>query len=136
MAHSDHFLPLYDKNGTLYSVMLSADLWLRYHSRLEPIIRNILEDMEPTVRPEPLHEWDDFKAYWDFKYPYCADVRCDNCGKTTHDWLDDPDKPFLLRSAQLGGLAVFTCKNCGATIRKKHFKDHICFEFSKSGCGC
>ena len=136
MAHSDHFLPLYDANGNLYAVLLSSDLWLRYRHKLEPQLQAMLEEMEPTERPEPIHEWDEFKTYWDFKYPYCADVTCGNCGAQTQDWLDDPQKLFRLRSAQLGGLAVFRCNTCGATVRKKHFKDHICFEYSVEACGC
>lgn len=134
MAHSDHFLPLYDKNGTLYSVMLSAELWSKYRFKLQPIIRGMLEEMEPVEKPEPLEEWEDFKKYWDFKYPYEATVRCGNCGAASEDWLNDPQKPFRLKSAQLGGLAVFECKGCGATVRKKHFKDHVCFEHSICGC--
>lgn len=136
MAHSDHFLPLYDSNGTLYAVLLSADLWLRYRHKLEPQVNALLEEMEPTVRPEPLHEWEEFKAYWDFKYPLCADVSCGNCGAHTDNWLEDPQKLFRLRSAQLGGLVVFGCNSCGATVRKKHFKDHVCFEYSIGACGC
>lgn len=130
MPHADHVFSLFDKNGKLHGVMLSAELWNRYQSRLEPLLQSILEDMEPSERPEPLHEWEEFKGYWDFKYPYSAEVECRNCGARTDDWLTDPEKPFRLKSAQLGGLAVFACKQCGATVRKKHFKDHICFEFS------
>ena len=136
MAHSDHFLPLYDKKGNLYAVMLSAELWDRYRAKLDPLIQRLLEEMEPAQRPEPLHQWEEFKEYWDFKYPYCADVQCKNCGAKTEDWTSDAAKPFRLKSAQLGGLAVFHCNACGATVRKKHFKDHMCFEFSLTGCGC
>lgn len=130
MSHSDHFIPLYTKQGDMYAVMLSAELWSKGKRRLEPLVRTLLEAMEPTERPEPLNQWEDFKAYWDFKYPYSAEVSCGNCGAQSADWLNDPEKPFRLKSAQLGGLAVFNCTKCGATIRKKHFKDHVCFEFS------
>lgn len=132
MARADHVLSLFDQNGKLHAVQLSAELWTRYSHRLEPMLETLLEEMEPTERPEPLHEWDAFKTYWDFKYPYSAEVECLNCGAKTHDWLADPTKPFRLKSAQLGGLAVFACKACGATVRKKHFKDHMCFEFSRN----
>lgn len=135
MAHSDHYLPLYDQNGNIYAVMLSAELWNKYRHRLEPLIAGMLEEMEPVEQPEPLHEWDEFKRYWDFAYPYNACVECGNCGARTEDWTTDPAEPFRLRSAQLGGLAVFACKACGATVRKKHFKDHICFEYSAKACG-
>lgn len=135
MAHSDHFLPLYDNKGNLYAVMLSAELWDKNRRKLEPVIRVMLEELEPTEKPEPFHQWEEFMAYWDFKYPYCADVECRNCGSRTDDWRNDPAKPFRLKSAQIGGLAVFHCNACGATVRKKHFKDHMCFEFSLNACG-
>lgn len=136
MAHSDHFLPLYDGKGNLYSVMLSGEFWDRNRAKLDPLIRRMLDEIEPVERPEPLHQWEEFKQYWDFKYPYCADVQCNNCGAKSQDWLNDLQKPFALKSAQIGGLAVFRCNNCGATVRKKHFKDHMCFEFSLPGRGC
>lgn len=136
MAHSDHFLPLYDKNGDLYAVMLSGEFWSRHKKKLEPRILALLEEHDPADREEPLHEWEELKTYWDFKYPYCADVLCRNCGAHTDNWLEDPNKPFTLKSAGFGGLAVFVCNSCGAFVRKKHFKDHMCFEFSLPGCGC
>jgi hypothetical protein len=128
MPKHKHVFSLFDKDGKLHSVVLSAELWNAYRNRLEPVLQTILEDMETPVKPEPLQEWEDFKSFWDFKYPYAADVECRNCGTRTKDWLSDPDKPFRLKSAQLGGLAVFSCTHCGATVRKKHFKDHVCFE--------
>jgi hypothetical protein len=136
MDQSNHFRILYDKDGEVHSVMLSGALWSRSRRRLEALIRAVLEEMEPTPRPEPVNEWEDFKNYWDFSYPLCADVVCGNCGARTDDWLADPTKLFRLKSAQLGGLVVFHCTSCGATVRKKHFKDHICFEFSaNAGAG-
>ena len=130
MPRSDHFLSLYDSSGELYAVLLSADFWSRNRHKLEPLFLSMIEEVEPVVRPEPLQEWDEFKAYWDFKYPFCADVTCGNCGTRSEDWLSDPAKPFRLKSAQLGGLVVFHCTHCGATVRKKHFKVHVRFEFS------
>lgn len=130
MAHADHVFSLFDKNGKLRAVQISAELWLGYREQLEAAIQAALEDMEPTIPAEPLQEWEDFKKYWDFKYPYSAEVECGHCGAKSEDWLHDPAKPFRLKSAQLGGLAVFACLACGATVRKKHFKDHVCFEFS------
>ena len=130
MAHSDHFLPLYDAEGNLHAVLLSAELWRRGAKRLQPLVDSLLESMQPVEQPEPLDEWEMFRQYWDFQYPYNAEVECPHCGVKTPDWTADPAKPFRLRSAQLGGLAVFTCSACGATVRKKHFKDHICYEAS------
>jgi hypothetical protein len=136
MAHSDHFIQLYDKDGNLYAVMLSAEFWLRHRERLEPHIQAMLEADEPTERPEPIQEWEELLRYWDFKYPVNTEVECLNCGVKTDDWLHDPQKPFRLHGANIGGLVVFRCKNCGAIVRKKHFKDHTCYEFSTGGCAC
>ena len=136
MAHSDHFLPLYDGKGNLYAVLLSAELWQRGAKRLQPVVDSLLETVEPTERPEPLDQWDAFRQWWDFRYPYNAEVECRTCGAKTADWTSDAAKPFRLRSAQLGGLAVFNCNACGATVRKKHFKDHVCYESDPVGQGC
>lgn len=137
MAHSDHYLPLFDKSGRLYAVMLSAEIWERLRNRLEPVILSTLTKMdEPEEKPEPLHEWEELKSYWDFKYPVNAEVECGNCGAQTKDWEHDEVSPFIFKGANIGGLAVFRCKACGAIIRKKHFKDHICYEYTVGGCGC
>ncbi len=135
MADSDHFLPLFDEKGNLYAVMLSAELWGKGRNRLEPLIRNLLGSLQPETPQEPLHEWDELVKYWDFRYPVCYDVQCGNCGAQTDDWRNATDKPFRLKSAQWGGLAVFSCNKCGATVRKKHFKDRYCFEFSANAPG-
>lgn len=137
MAHNDHLLKLYDTKGSLVTVMLSAELWEKIRDRAEPVILQTLEAMEPSIPFEPLEpveEWEEFKAFWDFKYPFEASVRCESCGAFTEDWTADSPKKFRLKSAQLGGLVVFHCNGCCATVRKKHFKDHICFEAS-SGKG-
>lgn len=133
MAHSDHFLKLYDSGGSLVTVMLSAELWEKIRGKVEPVVLQTLEAMEPSLFSEPvepMEEWEEFKMFWDFKYPLETSVRCESCGTFTEDWLADSSKKFRLKSAQLGGLIVFHCNECGATVRKKHFKDHICFEAS------
>lgn len=135
MSHSNHYRPLYDSSGNLYGVLLDAELWNRYRHRIEPLLISCLEEMKPFVKKEePMQEWEEFKTYWDFKYPFNAEVQCGNCGTRTDDWVNAPDKPFTLKSAQLGGLVVFHCNTCGATVRKKHFKDHVCYEYSASSC--
>lgn len=132
MKKEEHFIQLYDRDGNLHSVQLSAELWQKGGNRLKSIVDSLFE--EPEQREEPLHEWEQFKKFWDFQYPYCSDVECKICGAKVDDWQTAPDHPFILKSAQLGGLAVFSCKQCGATVRKKHFKDHICFEASAGCC--
>jgi len=117
---------LYDAQGALCGVQLSPALWERAKVH---ILKT--QDAQPFVAPpEPLTAWEEFKQYWDFKYPFRADVQCLNCGVRCDDWEHDPAHPFSLRVANLGGLLVFRCAACGATIRKKHFKDHVVFEMT------
>ena len=133
MNKSDHLLKLYDKKGTLLSVMISAELWTKGGARLADYLDSLLG--VPTTPPgmdkdTALATWKEFCSYWDFKYPYEASVECKGCGAKVADWTTDTQNTFALKSAQVGGLAVFTCTACGGTVRKKHFKDHVCFEFS------
>ena len=123
---------LYDAEGALCGVQLSAALW----ERAKPHILKIQETRPVTTVPEPLEAWEEFKQYWDFKYPFCADVECRHCGARCDNWERDAEHRFMLRTANLGGLLVFRCTVCGATIRKKHFKDHIVFEMTPPGHGC
>jgi hypothetical protein len=125
-------LYLYDAQGALCGVQLSPALWK--HAK-----HHLLKTQEPHLLvepPEPLEAWEEFKQYWDFKYPFCADVHCLNCGTRCDDWGHDPAHQFTLRVANLGGLLVFRCSVCGASIRKKHFKDHMVFEMTPPGLGC
>jgi len=123
---------LYDANGTLCGVQLSPALW-------ERVKAHILKDrsLRPVAEaPEPLEDWEEFKQYWDFRYPFCAKVECRYCGAASDDWEHDPTRRFKLVTANLGGLLVFRCAACGASVRKKHFKDHIVFEMTPPGSGC
>jgi hypothetical protein len=122
-------LYLYDAQGALRGVQLSPALWERAKSHL-------LTSPEVPEAIEPLDAWEEFKQYWDFKYPFCADVTCLYCGARSDDWEHDPARQFMLRTANLGGLLVFRCTACGASIRKKHFKDHMVFEMTPPGHGC
>ena len=125
-------LYLYDANGTLCAVQLSPTLWARAKA-------HVLEERttQPAApAPEPLKDWEQFKQYWDFKYPFCANVECLHCGAGCDDWERDPEHRFWLLTASFGGLLVFRCAACGASVRKKHFKDHIVFEMTPPGRGC
>jgi len=119
-------LYLYDAKGTLYGVQLSLELW----ERTKIHILKVQEPQAGVEAPEPFDAWEEFKQYWDFKYPFCANVECLNCGARCDDWEHDPARQFRLRTANLGGLLVFRCTVCGAGIRKKHFKDHMVFEMT------
>lgn len=130
-----HVVRLYDKRGDLYGVLISPELWHRVERSVMPEFERVLEAMYPTETPEPLDDFKVFKDYWDFKYPYVADVHCGHCGVSVEDWEHDPEKTFRLRNATLSGMLVFTCTRCGASIRKKHFKDQIQFEFTPPPSG-
>lgn len=134
MSEKDsHVVPLYSKDGSMYGILLSPQIWDVVSRKVAPILEQALDTMYPalaTTKPEPREDWLLFKDYWDFKYPFNAEVECKVCGNKTSDWENDPQKPFHLKSASLSGLCVFHCKKCRATVRKKHFKDHICFEAS------
>jgi len=123
---------LYDASGKLHGVQLSADLWERAKSH----IFNLQASRPVMEAPEPLDAWEEFKQYWDFAYPFCAKVECLHCGARCDDWEHDPARRFMLRTANLGGLLVFRCGTCDATIRKKHFKDHMVFEMTPPGQSC
>jgi len=136
MGSTENFFQVFGQDGRLHAVMLSASLWEKVRHLIEPEIRAFNQASESSFVPEPLQEWEELKQYWDFKYPVCTDVECGNCGAKTEDWEHDPERRFRLKSASFGGLVVFTCNGCGATVRKKHFKDHVCFEYSLGNCGC
>lgn len=129
MKFEDHVTPVYSSDGNLQSVTLSAKLWIRGGKALEKLILSLTQ-IEEEIKPEPLHEWEAFKNSWDFRYPFNAEVKCSSCGAESSDWFNDDKKPFIFKSALISGLAVFQCNNCGATVRKKHFKDHFCYEAS------
>lgn len=116
----------YDEKGNLQAVLISAALWER--------VRNYLPEVDdekkqvPREFPEPLNDWEQLKDYWDFQYPVCTDVVCDNCGNATSDWENDTPRKFKLRAANIGGQVGFECTSCGARVLKRHFKDHMAFE--------
>lgn len=109
---------LYDSKGKLSFVQISPDLW----RKLEPLAKKFLAD-EPEST-EDLESFADFLRVWDFRYSYDPAVRCPNCQAFSQNWQLDEPRQFLLHNANIGGLLVFHCQTCGATIRHKYFKDH------------
>lgn len=119
-----------DTEGHILSVQIPWELW----EKIEPSVRPLLYPAraEPALPPEPLSDFEDFLRYWDFRYEYDPAVRCPHCGKISNDWRNDPEHPFSLTNANLGGLLVFRCKSCNCTIRQKHFRDHVAHEHTPS----
>lgn len=129
MSHlSNHIHCFTNAQGELESVHLSPALWERVKNRVLAAEQSLLLADNPDEKPEPLAAVEELKNYWDFSYPYSPDVRCNHCGAATMDWENDPRHPFHLNNANFAGLIVFRCKNCGSTVRKKHFKNHVAFE--------
>jgi hypothetical protein len=119
--------------------MLHPDLW----SILQPSLSNVLKEQglshtllkpsEPVAaqqrpRSEPISDWEELMAYWDFSYPIDYDVTCEHCGAHTDNWQKDSPRKFYLSAANLGGLVSFECQCCGSRIIKKHFEDTITTE--------
>lgn len=128
LQSSEHIHYVTNAQGELTSVQLSPSLWERVKLRVLAVESSLHDAENPYSRPEPLEAVEELKQYWDFTYPYAPDVRCNHCGSATMDWEHDPNHPFHLNNANFAGLMVFRCKNCGSTVRKKHFKNHIAFE--------
>lgn len=107
---------LYDANDALIAVQIPIDLWRLIEQKLTP----------PTpVEPEPETapgEFERFLAAWDYRYPYDPAVECPVCGAESADWRADPEKPFALKTASLGGTLIFVCNACGANVRHKYFR--------------
>ena len=126
-------LYLVDDKGTIQSVQLSAALWKKVESLVTPFLASSSTDSpkELVQKQGPLNDFHTLLQFWDFSYPYTPSVSCPVCGAKTEDWIEDKEHKFILTNANLGGLLVFHCKQCGTTIRQKHFKDHIAYEHSK-----
>ena len=129
------FSPLFltDAEGQRIAVQIPYDIWeslAPYAARLHAA-SSASEEQTPQV-PEPLGAFDELMQYWDFRYPYSPAVSCPNCGAAAEDWRTGEERPFRLNNANLGGLLVFRCCHCNATIRQKHFRDHVAFEVTPS----
>ena len=119
-----NILHLHDSQGNLAGVFIPASIW----QKIEPAINNL----KTTCAPAPDKSQEEFAAFlqcWDFRYPYDPSVLCPYCQAFTPNWQNDD--LFLLHTANIGGLLVFKCSHCGATIRQKHFKDKRVTEFTR-----
>ena len=125
----DQIRYLTDARGTLVAVQLPLALW----EKVQPLLEAASPAEAPTEAPEPMDAFADFLRYWDFRYPYDPAVSCPHCGRHVEDWRTAAGHPFRLANANLGGLLVFHCQGCGATIRQKHFRDHVALESSPRG---
>ena len=117
-----HYLT--DEDGNIVAVQIPVALW----ERIKPAAVSENGASPEAEVAEPLEAFADFLRFWDFRYPYDPAVRCPHCGQHVKDWRTAPGHPFRLANANFGGLLVFHCKGCGATIRQKHFRDHVALE--------
>lgn len=123
---NDQIRYLTDEGGNIVAVQIPLALWERVKPALE--VEKTAEASAVPEAPEPLDGFADFLRFWDFRYPYDPAVSCPHCGQHVADWRTAPGHPFRLANANFGGLLVFHCKGCGATIRQKHFRDHVALE--------
>ncbi|MDR1777410.1 MAG: hypothetical protein LBR31_06235 [Desulfovibrio sp.] len=131
MPESSSLLFVTNAEGRPVAVQIPFALW----KRLEAEAGHLLPDARPGFGKngrveEPLKAFDEFLRYWDFRYPYNPAVSCPHCGVSVTDWREGEGRPFRLTNASLGGLLVFRCLKCNTTIRQKHFKDHVAYEFT------
>ena len=124
---SEHIMPVYSKSGELFTVLLSSELWELVREHVTKTAEKKLMKKDEVV-VEPVADWEMFKSYWDFKYPFNAAVECKHCGQHSEDWEQDTPKKFRLKTATLGGLVGFECLQCHSRVLKKHFKDCEVFE--------
>lgn len=112
---------LYDAAGNLLAVQISPALW--------QCLQAFAEAAPPAPQAEDdLAAFHEFLDAWNFRYAYDPAVRCPACNAQTSDWRNDAGRPFILKNANIGGLLVFACRNCGATVRQKFFKTHMACE--------
>lgn len=123
LKNKNEITRLFDANKNFIGVFIPAEVWIELEKSLkkpEYIGRNSSDTA--------LAEFEKFIKSWDFPYKYDPSVECANCRAFSTDWRRTQD--FKLHNANIGGLLVFHCNHCGATIRQKHFKDHRCTECS------
>lgn len=120
---TDEIMKLYDSDGVFAGVFVPASLWSRFEGSLVP-------SAAKSQAGDDLTAFNELLESWSFAYPYDPAVSCPACGSATGDWRSDPAHPFRLSSASLGGLLVFQCEKCGATIRHKYFRRHVAKEYT------
>ncbi len=121
------FQELFDAEGHSLGALLGSEAWAFVREQI--FARYGQPGMTAQSAPpvEPLGDWRDLLAFWDFQYPVDLDVKC-TCGNETADWEHDEPRKFLLTAANLGGLVSFHCLRCNAKVIKRHFKDSITVE--------
>lgn len=119
MSSESRILRLYDESGNLQAVQIPSMLW----SKIERRVMEIISPPQPTL--ENMEEFKALMASWDYTYPYIPRVACPACGAESADWQADNPRRFRLKCGNVGGLLVFHCENCGATIRHKYYKRHM-----------
>jgi len=133
-THSPLFFEIYDTTGASRGLLVGPELWAVVKAQVLPLLEQAASRLEPLTgsptaeRPEPMDDWAELLASWDFPYPPSPAVTCAHCGNTTEDWTGDTPRKFRLRAANVGGLATFQCQSCRALILKKHFKTHMAVE--------
>ena len=125
-SKDDEIAHVVSREGVQLGVFIPQPLWEKLKDDISACMEKLCSSSE-QCEPEPLEEWESLKSYWDFKYPYCADVTCAACGSQTNDWESDTPRKFRLLAANLGGFVRFECLNCKARVSKRHFKDHMEF---------
>ncbi|MBO4300935.1 MAG: hypothetical protein J5861_04955 [Desulfovibrio sp.] len=130
MSLSDCVQYILDSAGKPAYVVLPVDVWSKIEASVAPLLKE--QPSSPTLVQSsgPLQSFEEFMQCWDFRYAYDPAVHCPHCGVETSDWRNDPNSPFVLTNANIGGLLVFHCRRCGTTIRQKHFRDHVALEHS------
>lgn len=126
-----HLASLTGPDGKVFAYMVSRELWNEVKWDLRSGEKELFLKNGGTEH-QSLDEFQDFMDHWDFSYEYDPAVSCPVCGNSTEDWRVDPLRPFVLTNANIGGLLVFQCRRCAATIRQKHFKDKVVHEFTPS----
>ncbi|MBF0480532.1 MAG: hypothetical protein HQK81_00905 [Desulfovibrionaceae bacterium] len=129
---ASHVSLLYDHEKHFVGVFVSPEIWNLVQRDIVPVLEKAMDTLDtgavPKVKPEPLKDWNNLLASWDFKYSLPVDVSCQACGARSADWQAGEPRLFRLVGANIAGLAAFVCQGCGAKTVKKHFKDHLVVE--------